>query len=341
MDPDSRPALKVTVLVTLYNKGPFVEEAVRSLLANSFAGFELLVVDDGSTDGGPAIVRGIGDPRVRVVESAVNTGRAAAANRGYDLARGEYIAVLDADDIAHPERLARQVAFMDANPEVGACGSWMQAFGANDTLLRFPLSDRDARAIMLFGIPVSYGACMFRRSVIEEHHLRCDPTWKLPGMDYLFMLHVGFHTQYANLPEALASYRKGGQNMRHGRDPVQDARLLYRTIFDLFGLQVTDDEVDLHLFLYELDRSPPTAGQVRALFRWKNKLLRMNQERGAFPDPEFTAIVEKRWDRLFHTLVRCDARAAFAHMRCSGRVRERAGYLVRFTWRRWMGRPMT
>gem|GEM_PF-414071 len=340
MELDSRPAVKVTVLMTLYNKGPFVEEAVLGILASTFKDFELLVVDDASTDGGPSVVRGITDPRIRLLESARNMGRAAAANRGYDAARGDYVAVLDADDIAHPERLAKQVAFMDAHPDVGACGSWLQAFGANTTLLRFPATDREARAMMLFGAPVSYGACIFRRSVLETHHLRCDPDWRHPGMDYLFMLRVGFHTAYANLPEPLVSYRKGAQNMRHGRDATKDARMLCRAVFDLFGIAATDTQVDLQLFLHELERDPPTARQVRALCRWKNDLLNENRQRGLFPEPEFAAWVEQRWDRLFHTLVRCDAAAAFAHMRCAGRVKERAGYLLGFSLRRWLGRPL-
>ena len=91
---------KVTVLMTLYNKAPFVAEAVQSILDNTFTDLELLVVDDASTDGGLEVVRSIADPRIRLLESPVNTGRAAAANRGYDAARGEYVAVLDADDIA-------------------------------------------------------------------------------------------------------------------------------------------------------------------------------------------------------------------------------------------------
>ncbi len=119
--------MRVTVLMTLHNKGPFVEEAVRSVLASTLTDLELLVVDDASTDGGLDIVRGIHDPRIRILESAVNTGRAAAANRGLDAARGTFVAVLDAET---GDRLAsRTLHERRAIP----LADWYRRFGVEPT----------------------------------------------------------------------------------------------------------------------------------------------------------------------------------------------------------------
>jgi len=335
----TRPPVKVSVLITLYNKGPFVEEAVHSILANSFTDFELLVVDDASTDDGPARVKAIADPRIRLLESAVNTGRAAAANRGYDAALGEYVAVLDADDIAYPERLAKQVAFLDAHPEVGACGSWVKAFGSSEVEARMPATDAEARALSLFGMPVLYPASMLRRSVIEAHHLRCDPQWLLPGMDRLFMLKVGQHSRYANLQETLNGYRVGEQNMRHGRNAVEDKHHLYRAVFDHFGIPATKEQIVLQTFLHEeVGGPPPTAGQVRRLAAWIKELEAANQRLGVFPPPEFAAQIEKRWKGLFHRIVLHDAWSALYHLWLTGELRGRAGYWGKVTAERWFGR---
>ncbi|MFN3875163.1 MAG: glycosyltransferase family 2 protein, partial [Flavobacteriales bacterium] len=116
-------APRITVLMTLHNKGAYVAEAVRSVLSSTLPDFELLVIDDASTDDGPAIVRAFADPRIRLLANAANLGRAASANRGFDEARGEYIAILDADDAMEPDRLAKQAALLDARPELGACGT--------------------------------------------------------------------------------------------------------------------------------------------------------------------------------------------------------------------------
>ena len=201
--------VKVTVLTTLYNKGAYVEEAVRSVLANTFTDFELLVVDDASSDGGLETVKAIGDPRIRILESTVNTGRASAANRGYDAARGEYVAVLDADDLMMPERLAKQVAFMDAHPEVCVSGTWLKAFGDMNT--RMKTGHGRSQQPDAVGAYLKLSFLYDRRSVVQAHQLRCDPDWLIPGMDHLFLVKLGLYGKYASLQEPLTLYRVGAR----------------------------------------------------------------------------------------------------------------------------------
>jgi len=328
---------KVSVLMTLYNKGPYVAEAVQSVLAQTFTDFELLVVDDASTDGGLQRVKALIDPRIHILESAANTGRAAAANRGYDRARGEYIAVLDADDLMVPERLALQVEYMDAHPEVGVLGGWGQMFGAQDALIEMPAEDNGARGIMLFGMPVLYPSCMLRRSVLETHGVRCPTDWHLPGMDRLFILAVGKHTKYANLQQVLYHYRIGRQNMRHGRNAVADMQHLYRAVFHQLGFEVSEDEIVLQTFLNDLGGAPPTIRQAMALHRWMGKLRSMNRRQQVLPVAEFEAELERRWDWLFHRTVTRASGAAFAHMLLSHTLRDRFGYWAKATKDKWTG----
>ncbi|HQW31108.1 MAG TPA: glycosyltransferase family 2 protein [Flavobacteriales bacterium] len=331
--------VKVTVLMTLYNKAPFVAEAVQSILDNTFTDLELLVVDDASTDGGLEVVRSIADPRIRLLESPVNTGRAAAANRGYDAARGEYVAVLDADDIAHPERLAKQVAFMDTHPEVGISGTAYQVLGRSGPVARWPTTDAECRAKLLFGDPVLYGSSIMRRSLLANHALRCDPAWRHPGMDYLFTVRFAQYTRYANLPEALLHYRMGSNNMRHERDPAEDKRRIIKEVFRIFSLPMTDPELELQLALHDLFRVPFTARHVVELRSWTRRLAAMNRERRLFPEDLFEAELERRWKRLFHHLADHDLSAGLTHLRLSGSwPMSRSTYLVKATLNRWTGR---
>lgn len=333
LEPTAAP--RVSVLMTLYNKGPFVAEAVRSVLQNTFTDLELLVVDDASTDGGLVNARAVEDPRIRIIESEHNTGRAAAANRGFDAARGDYVAVLDADDIAHPERLARQVAFMDANPQVGACGSAYQVLGDPSTVGTWPATDSECRGKMLFGDPVVYGTAMFRRSIVEAHRLRCDAAWRKPGMDYLFVLRIGPHAHYANLQEPLIFYRMGENNMRHGSDSVEDQRRIVREVFRFFGITHTDEQLELHLAFHGVLGTSFTAERVAALWAWKLQLVRTNRERGLFPADLFEAQLDRRWQRLFHRFADTDLGAAMAHMRLSKSWPiERLSYLGKVTIKR-------
>ena len=159
---------------TLYNKGEFVVEAIDSILKGTYGDFEILIMDDASTDDGPAKVKAINDPRIRLVTAEKNGGRAAAANRGYEAARGEYIAILDADDTAHPERLAQQVAFMDAIPEIGVCGTAARYFGARVGIDRWPATDRECRAKLLFTEHHhAHDGLGLDQTAVEERETRC------------------------------------------------------------------------------------------------------------------------------------------------------------------------
>ncbi len=307
--------MKVTVLMTLYNKGAYVEEAVQSVLNSTHTDFELLVVDDASTDGGLEKVKAFTDPRIRILESAVNTGRSSAANRGYNNALGDYLAVLDADDIMLPERLEKQVAFMDAHPEVGVSSTWLRMFGTMNRVMEMPVTDAGIRSSLLLGLPVSYGACIIRRSLLRDPALRSDPAWLLPGEDHLFLLKLGLHAQYANIPEALTLYRQGEQNMKHGRDRTADRRLLLRETFRLLGIPASQEEVDLHLMLANIHTIPPTAERVRALAAWLQRLKAQNRSTGQFPVKEFEKHLDTLWISTFHPLADRSTLAGWAQLR--------------------------
>lgn len=329
---------RVSVLITLYNKGDFVTEAVRSALASDFQDIEVLVVDDGSTDDGPEQVRAIGDPRIRLLPSPRNTGRPAAANRGFDAALGEYIAVLDADDAMRADRISRQVSFLDAHPEVGIVGSSLGIMNRDEEPWNWPATDEEARGLLLFGDPVCYGTSMIRKELITTHGLRCDEAWRRPGMDYLFLLAAGAHTRFSNIMEPLTSYRIGAQNMRHGRDPVEDRAATYRAAFAHFAIPATEGELDLQLLLHGFFRRNVDAPLVRALHDWILKLKVINKERGLFPAEVFERELERRWSKRFHQIADRSTAAAWTHMRASGSFPlDRLRYLAGAALRRWRG----
>ncbi|HRD51424.1 MAG TPA: glycosyltransferase [Flavobacteriales bacterium] len=305
---------RVTVLITLYNKGAFVEEAVRSVLASDYTDFEVLVIDDGSTDQGPECVRAISDPRIRLLRSDRNMGRPAAANRGFDAALGEYIAVFDADDVMVPERLSRQVAYLDANPGVDAVGSAMSVFGAKSEFWTWPADDRQGRSKLLFGDPVCYGTTMFRKSTLDANGLRCDEAWRVPGMDFLFLVRCAAHMRFANLPEALTLYRFGEQNMRHGRDPLEVKARIYEGVFGILGIAAGKEEIRLQLMLHRLFRRVPDATDVVSLARWIARLKAWNRDTGHFPEDGFEAELDRRYKRLFFLIADRRTIAPFVHM---------------------------
>lgn len=308
---------------------------MRSVLTSSFEDFEILVIDDASTDDGPRCVAAMTDPRLRLIRCECNGGRPAAANRGFAEARGEYIAVLDADDVMRADRLEKQLRFLDSNPEVGVVGSSLSVLGSDEGTMHWSTTDQEAKGKLLFSDPVCYGTSMFRRSVIEKHGVRCDEQWLRPGMDYLFLLRLAAFTRFSNIREPLTAYRIGPQNMRHGRDVIEDRIAIYSEAFRILGIDATIGEVRCQLMLHSLWKQAPGRSDVLALWAWVLRLKQLNRERGLFTAGIFEAELDRRWRHCFHAIADASFLAGVMHLRLSGSLDlKRLRYLMLTSLRR-------
>jgi glycosyltransferase involved in cell wall biosynthesis len=205
----------VTVLMSVYNGEDFLAEAIESILGQTFKEFEFLIVNDGSKDKSSEIVGKYAqtDQRIRLIEQE-NKGLVASLNRGLEEARGTLIARIDADDIAYPDRLEKQVAHMSKNPEVIASGSAITLIDAQGQIIRqieYPLTTDEVRKKMIEGSKLAHPAVMMRRAVVLEvgaYREVCRP-----ADDYdlwLRLLEVG---EIDNLGEPLLYYRQHDDKM--------------------------------------------------------------------------------------------------------------------------------
>lgn len=205
---DSAGVPALTVVMTVYNGSPYVEEAVNSLLAQDFDDFELVIVDDGSTDGTAEALARRTDPRMRLVRRA-HAGRVAALNHAVGLARGRYLANLDADDVALPGRLALPVRFLDDHPDVAVVGSAIQPFIGDDAgrlPRRLPRSDRAIRWSFLLRNPIVNSSVTFRTTSLVEAG-GYDPAYTDVLDDADLLLRLGRRHRMANLDVPLAAKR--------------------------------------------------------------------------------------------------------------------------------------
>jgi hypothetical protein len=192
----------------VYNAARYVGAAVRSVLAQTFADFELLVIDDGSADASAEVVQSFSDPRIRFVRNERNLGLTPTLNRGLSLARGAIVARQDADDVSEPDRLARQVAHLDAHPDTALVGTWYRKIDEGGRITadrRLPVRDAELRWAMLSYCPFVHSAATFRR----------DAVMTLGGYDERFVYAQDFDLwsrvvrryHVANVPEMLVRYR--------------------------------------------------------------------------------------------------------------------------------------
>ena len=244
---------QLTVLMPVYNGGPFLRSAIESILNQDFSDFDFLIIDDGSTDGSHEIAASYADPRIRLESNGRNLGLIATLNRGLDLAKGTYVARMDADDIAFSDRLSKQLAFMKAHPEIGLCGTWYERDYMDGTsIMTPPEDDASIRFFLIFDTVFAHNTIMFRRKFLEDHGLRYDPDFR-HAEDFEFWTRCSRHTQVANLPEVLLRYHYHADNTsnRHRDEQIQTAdRIRCRYLSDL-GLVPTPDECQLHTDLIQ------------------------------------------------------------------------------------------
>lgn len=209
---------RLTVLMPTYNVAPWVEEAIQSVLRQTYCDFELLVVDDASTDDTLDRVRAIDDQRIRIASFPNNVGLSENLNRGLDLIDTELVARMDGDDIAEPDWLETGVQILDQRPEVGICSFGFQFFGTRTSLVRFPELNEDSKAQMLFGCTVIVP--VFRKKVFTDNHLRYS-TEAFPAEDYMMWANAYRVTQVYNVQRTLFHYRSHSTQISTARRKAQ------------------------------------------------------------------------------------------------------------------------
>ena len=160
--------MQVSVLMPVYNGADHLAGAVSSILAQTLTDFELLIVNDGSTDATLQVARSFNDPRIRIIDLETNQGLINALNTGLAEAKGEFLARMDHDDIAHPARFQQQIRALEESGAV-ICGSAIQPFGAvQGTPLVFPMADADIRAVLPVASPFAHPAVTMRTDVCQR-----------------------------------------------------------------------------------------------------------------------------------------------------------------------------
>lgn len=200
----------ISVLLPVYNGGAFLGKAIESILQQSFADFEFIIINDGSKDGSGDVINHYAaqDKRIVAVHQP-NAGLITTLNRGLEMARAPLIARMDADDIALPHRFARQFKFMNDNPQIAICGSNIRLINQHDIQSRdilYPVTPEQVKAMMPQGSPLAHPTVMMRRDIIVNAggYRRMYKH----AEDYDLWLRIGEQHAIANIPDVLLLYRQ-------------------------------------------------------------------------------------------------------------------------------------
>ena len=229
----------VTVLMPVYNAAPYLGLAIESILRQTYVNFELLVIDDGSTDTSQEIILSYVDPRIRLLANGENQGLTRTLNIGLEAARAELIARQDADDISLPRRLEKQVAFMDAHPEVALLGSQALQIdhqGRYRGTIDHSIETAGLRWELLFDNAFVHSAVVYRRKVVWKELGGYSEAFPFVE-DYELWSRVASSHPVANLPDRLVAYRvhASAQKQRYREQQSQLGQIAQRNFVQTFG----------------------------------------------------------------------------------------------------------
>lgn len=296
-------APRVSVVMPVYNREDYIKSAIDSVLMQTYKDFELIIVDDGSTDNTVKIIRSYDDPRIRLIRHEINKGVAAARNTGYRNAKGEFIVIADSDDINLPTKFEEQVKYLDANPDITVVGCYYQHFNDIDFLDKWEFYEEDKyiKSMRLFWNNQA-PASMFRKKEIEKLGLLFHDENFVAAVDSEWFSKMPNSIKFSNIPKVLYLYRRHENQFtkESSQDSIQKfyVNQIREKMIIQTGIIPTKREIQTHYILCDFESYLKTNITFEEIRLWIEKLVEANN-RSRFNDPDvFLKIITERFYNL-------------------------------------------
>jgi glycosyltransferase involved in cell wall biosynthesis len=197
---------QISVILPVYNGQLYLKEAIESILNQSYANFELIIINDGSIDDSEKLIQSYKDERIVYIKNDINIGLIETLNKGLIFSKGKYIARMDADDISLPNRLEKQVCFLEENPAFGLLGTGYSIFGGKEEEVHYPSEHEKLKIACLSYNPFCHPSVMIRKAVLDEFNLKFQKEY-IHAEEYKLWTEILSVTKCHNLKEILLKYR--------------------------------------------------------------------------------------------------------------------------------------
>jgi glycosyltransferase involved in cell wall biosynthesis len=293
---------EISVLMPVFNTERYLKMAIDSILSQTYKDFEFVIINDGSTDSSEEIILSYNDSRIKYYKNAENIGIVATRNKGIDLCSGRFIAILDSDDIALPERLQKQWDFLNANPELVMLGGAMELIDSENQHIGIVRADSPSHLIktkLFFENRFVHSTVFIRRSILAEFRYSAD--YKFYAEDYFLWSQIVFKYPVANLPEVFVKYRVHQQsmsirtkNMEKQRNAIMKIHAYHLNKLDIYP---STEELNLH---YKLLYNPGNIllfnkNERKNMTVWVEKMLSQNKVLQVYDNEYFLAQLKSRW----------------------------------------------
>lgn len=282
----------ISVIMPVFNAQEFVLEAAKSILDQTHAHLELIIVDDGCTDTTLEKISSLADERIIILKNDSNSGLAASLNRAIKECRGEYIARMDADDISSRDRFQTQLDFFNQRPEISVVGTGMQYFNYSSFRNFFPEEHEECKGKLLFNVCFGHPSVMFRKTVFDSSDNFYEPSLRQYSEDYELWVRLVDKFQFANIPLVKLKYRTfppaikdNAENKRRDNSAMVRQQMLNKA-----GIHPTVAESGLHKVLSDLTVGI-NADTFRKVLAWAEKIHTTNNNSRYFDQSALSKIL--------------------------------------------------
>jgi len=287
----------ISVIMPVYNAERYVYQAIDSVLNQTYKNIELIVINDGSTDNSKQIIQSINDLRIKYIDNDENSGIVFSRNRGVKLAKGNFVGMVDADDIVHPEKFEQQINFLNQNPDFGMVGSWVRFINEDGNRLsggwKLKAPPAMITSIMLFKNYFLQSAVLYRTSCLNKFSFE-DGFDILE--DYLIWFRILKECKAWNLPKYLVDYRVHGQGVtkKHDNERVEKEKRVFSIQLKEIGIDASDHELELHS-LIRTDEPIKDIKTLKDIHLWLLKIKSSNKKSKQYNDKYLSKVVANRW----------------------------------------------
>jgi glycosyltransferase involved in cell wall biosynthesis len=279
----------ISVVLPVYNCSLYIEEAINSILNQTIQDFEIIVIDDYSTDETVAIVQSINDSRIKLILKEENKGLIDSLNIGFKEAKGKYIARMDGDDISLPSRFKKQLEVLE-NTDIKVCGCWLQRFGKSNVLIRHKEYHDEIVAHLLLSCSMSMGSVMFDRKTFETFSF--DES-KKHVEDYDFWARVAWSGKFYNIQEVLYNYRAHDTQVTQLYNDMQRQGDIGIKLFLFkklkYNTEMFSDEMISKMLLLN---KPIEIKEFKLFLKWLKELILLNRKSQVFSSIELVKVLK-------------------------------------------------
>ena len=286
----------ISVVMSVYNGQTYLREAIDSVLNQTYFNFEFIIINDGSCDESLSIINSYQDSRIVLIDNGLNKGLIYSLNKGLEIAKGKYIARMDADDVCYKDRFEKQVLFLDSHLSVGVLGSNYLSFSeSRSRKLKSIQHSAQIKTYLLFTATMCHPTLMIRKNILDSNHLKYSETAKYVE-DFDLWTRLVLKTDFFNLNEYLLKYRDHQSQVSRSFASIQmqNSDIVREKYLRNLGFQFNQEELDTHHFISS-NKMIISKNRLINIESWLSNLVLQNKSNNVIDLDEFNEVIFKLW----------------------------------------------